>query len=164
MSAEEKLKVLEKELNDRIKNFRWKRTDDKKKAFALKIFAVMFAGAITVLLGLRVAPSVSDVFKNIALALGAIIAVLNAIEAFYDHRSLWIRRTVSLARLYDLERQLKFYVSGTDMADIDEEKLENFMDKFREILKDDLTSWLKMREGAVPLKEPLVTTKQGGGT
>ncbi len=41
---------------------------------------------------------------DISLVLSAVISVLSASEAFFDPRSLWVRETVTFARLKDLQR------------------------------------------------------------
>ena len=121
--------------------------------FGLKIFSVVFAATITVLLGLKVDENVAKLFQNSALVLGAVITVLNAYEAFYDHRSLWIRRTVTLARLTELERDLKLSVVGTDQNQIDPKTLDKLVERYNRILADDLKAWLRMREGSTPTNE-----------
>ncbi len=150
MNAEDKLTTLRKELDERIKVFAHKRSRDKNKAFGLKIFAVCFAAAITILLGLKVDDNWANIFKNTALILGALITVLNAVEAFYDHRSLWIRRTMTLARLYALKADLNFYVAGLQDSEMDNKLLVKFMNRYQHILQEDLKAWLKLREGSMP--------------
>jgi hypothetical protein len=146
MSNSERRAYFEKELNERIRDFALKRRRDKSKAFKLKILAVVFPAAITVLLGAKVGTVVSGVLQNVALLLGAIITVLNAVEAFYDHRSLWIRRTVTLARLYEVRRDLGLSVAGAEDGDIDSQTLDRLVGRYDGILDDDLKAWLKLRE------------------
>lgn len=146
MDAGQKLKTLQNELNDRIKDTARKRVWDKNKAFGLKILAVSFAATVTVLLGLKVAEDLARIFQGIALVLSALITVLNAVEAFYDHRSLWIRRTVTLARLYTLRSDLNFVTAGADESELDIKTLERFRNRYDHILQDDLKSWLKTRQ------------------
>ena len=153
MNVEEKLKFFEKDLDSHIKDIAHKRNRDKNKAFGLKIFAVVFAALITVLLGIRVDENVAKLFQNIALVLGATITVLNAAEAFYDHRSLWIQRTVTLSRLCELQRDLKLYVAGSDQNEIDTKTLDKLVNRYHRILADDLKAWLKLREDYSPPSE-----------
>jgi len=158
MNPEEKLKYLENEIDSRIKDFTHKRIRDKNKAFGIKIFAVVLAATITVLLGLKVDETLTKVFQNIALVFGATITILNAVEAFYDHRSLWIRRTVTLAHLFDLERDLRLYIAGTEQAEIDPKVLNRLADRYDRILADDLKAWLKLREVSSPTNEAQAKT------
>jgi hypothetical protein len=146
MEVEQKLKTLQKELDDRIKITARKRAGDKTKAFGLKILAICFAAATTVLLGLKVDASLAVIFQSVALILSAMITVLTAVEAFYDHRSLWIRRTVTLSRLYGLRTDLNYSTAGLPESEIDVKALDRFMRRYERILQDDLKSWLKMRQ------------------
>ena len=162
MNTGEKLKFFAKELDDRIKDFAHKRNRDKNRAFGLKLLAVFFAAAITVLLGLKVAEPWAEIFRNLALGLWAIITVVNAVDAFYDHRSLWIRRTVTLAHLYALQADLKFYVAGLEEPEIDMNSLERFRNRYERILRDDLKAWLKLREESAPPSEAQAATATEG--
>lgn len=158
MNTEEKLKFLQNELDNRIESFAHKRNGDKSKAFRLKIYAVCFAGAITILLGVKVdglathlhltVDGLATILKDVALVLGAIITVLNAIEAFYDHRSLWIRETATLVRLYSLKTDMNYAVAGLEGSEIDVASLNKFKDRYESILADDLNAWLKLRANA----------------
>jgi hypothetical protein len=158
MEIEEKLKFLQKELDARILEFKRKRNGDKQKAFGLKILAVSFAATITVLLGLKVEGDWAKILQSVALLLGALITVLNAVEAFYDHRSLWIRRTYSLARLYALKADLSFTVAGMEVSEIDVKIITKFMDRYENILQDDLKAWLRQREVSTPADKSTTTT------
>lgn len=160
MSDEEKLKFFESELDSRIKDVSQKRKRDKTKAFSLKIFAVIFAAAITMLLGLKVDDTTGLILQNLALMLGAIITILNAVEAFYDHRSLWIRRTVTLASLYDLRRDLSILAIEFKQGEFNSGALNKLMNRYDRILANDLKAWLKMREDNLPGNDNSVSVKQ----
>ncbi|ESA38559.1 hypothetical protein N836_31980 [Leptolyngbya sp. Heron Island J] len=146
MNVSERLKFFQDELDTQIQRNAKKRKEEKSKAFRLKITAVAFAAAITVLLGLNTNESQTKLFKNMALILGASITLLNAVDAFYDYRGLWIRRTVTLSRLLYLKRISEFYIRGREECEINEQKLAIFMEDLNEILQEDLNAWLKMRE------------------
>lgn len=146
MKTEEKLKLIEKEIDDRVREFARKRRSDKYWAFGLKVMSVLLAAIITILLGLQVGADLSTSFKNIALVLGALITVLNAYEAFYDYRALWIRRTVTLVNLYKLQRDFRFYKSGTEPGEISSAAVAKFKEHLDEIMDRDLRNWLKLRD------------------
>jgi hypothetical protein len=146
MKNEEKLKLIESEIDDRVREFARKRKGDKRWAFGLKVAGVSLAAIITVLLGLQLGDEWSGPFKNIALVLGALITVFNAYEAFYDYRALWVRRTVTLVNLYKLQRDFRFYKSGVEPAEISNTTLERFKNRLDEIMDNDLRNWLKLRD------------------
>ncbi len=146
MKTEEKLKLIESEIDDRVREFARKRRSDKHWAFGLKVSSVLLAAIITVLLGLQLGDEWSGPFKNIALVLGVLITVFNAYEAFYDYRALWVRRTVTLVNLYKLQRDFRFYVSGVEPDEISKAALERFKNRLDEIMDSDLRNWLKLRD------------------
>ncbi len=145
MKTNEKLEILKTEIDERITNLKKKRVGNKKMSYRLKILSVSFAAIITVLLGLQGLGQVETILKNVALMLGASITVLNACEAFYDHRSLWINQTITLSLLQNLRGDINFYSSGMESAEIEIRRLEEFKERYNHILQDDLRDWLKLR-------------------
>jgi hypothetical protein len=90
------------------------------------------------------------------LVLGASITVVNAFDAFFDHKALWISRTVMLARLYRLRRELRFEVAKSAPEEILMEVLSNFHSRLGDILQDDLREWLKLRTDTEHVGDALV--------
>jgi hypothetical protein len=82
MDKDERFSFLQEELDRFLLQTNRHRKESKRKAFIYKMLAVSFAAAITVLLGLKVEGVLADVFRDIALGLGATITVLNAADAF----------------------------------------------------------------------------------
>ncbi len=109
MDTDARLKFLQGELKELIELTSRERKKNRKQALRYKILSVCFAAAITVLLGLKVDAALADIFRNIALVFGAAITVFNAIEAFYDFRSLWVNQTIFREQLFILERDINFY-------------------------------------------------------
>lgn len=149
--------VLGSEISARLAEFTHKRKRDRRKAFGLKLGAAVLGAAVTVLLGLKVSASVEPLLKNIALIAGALVAVLNAWDAFYDHRALWVKRTTTAARLKSLERKVRIARART--PELTPEQLDAFRITLDEILDDDLSSWVQMRSER--LDEP---AKPAGGS
>lgn len=145
---QEKLQVLKKELDLHLGRTKKARNNNKYKSFTLKLLAVCFAGAITVLLGINVSDNWAAWFKNIALILSAIITVLNAYEGFYDHRSLWIQGTVTFSQLATLKNEVDYFAAGREqnVSGDDMSKLDDFNNRLEQILQDELKAWLKMRQ------------------
>ena len=130
MKLDEKLKYIENEVKERKESVEKRRTREKNMASRLKISAVTLAGLVTILIGLRISNIWSDFVSNIALILGASITVINAYEAFFDHRSLWIYRTVVLVQLDELLRDIQFYREGLDVSEYDEKIVTQFLNKY----------------------------------
>jgi hypothetical protein len=73
-----------------LRTFDSKRQLNKHLALGLKLFAAFLSATITVLLGVSYASKPDLVFKNIAIGLSAFVAVINAWDAFFNHRNLWV--------------------------------------------------------------------------
>jgi hypothetical protein len=138
--------ALEKELDARLAEFTWKRTRDKLKAFSLRIAAVAFGATITVLVGMKSDPGLDGLVKNVVLVLGALIVVANAWDAFYDHRGLWIKRTITVARLKKLKRDLDFEVGMKGGGHLAPGELRASKARLDQILEDDVNNWIQLRD------------------
>ena len=155
MKPAERLEWLQTEIDNIVKRYKTESTHYKKSAFRLKIVSVFLAAIITVLLGLKLqSTSLTAAISNIALVLSAAITVLSAYEAFFDPRALWVRETITFARLKDLQRDILFWRSGKDAEDINLEELERFKVKLDQILSDTLKYWMKIK-GASDLDKAL---------
>jgi hypothetical protein len=155
MKAIEQLNWLQTEVDDLVKRYQRESAHHKKHAFRLRIMSVLLAATITVLLGLKLQNTpLAEYLSNVALILGAAITVLSAYEAFFDPRALWVRETVTFARLKDLQRDLRFWASGLDAETIDVEVLGRYKSKLDSILEDTLKYWMKIR-GAPDLERNL---------
>lgn len=161
MKITDKLTFLDDELSERINGLKKKRQRNKIRAFGLKITAIWFAAAITILLGIEGFTQFGTLFKNVALILGASITVINAVDAFFDHRALWIRQSAKLVKLLNLRRDLRFFTIGVEPEDVDMQKLTELKNRFNQILEDDLEEWLKLRnessnQSKAPLSSPAI--------
>ncbi|GAB3909697.1 DUF4231 domain-containing protein [Kibdelosporangium lantanae] len=137
------LEFVQSELDNELKRYARRRRRDKRKAFYLKTSTVTLSATISVLLGLRAINE--PVFANVALGLGALITVLAAIDAFFDHRELWILRTHTVRDLQTLSRDLRYYVSGLDGAAPDQAEVDRFYQRLGEVIKKDDENWGKLR-------------------
>ena len=146
MDLKAKMDTLMSEIDCAINFFQIKHKKTKRKAYAIKISSVCFSVLITVVLGLSINEDLGDLVKNIALVLGAIVTIINAVDAFYNYGALWIKNTVTLSKLRELRRKIEFYSAGCDPADFSEKKLNEFLHELQKISKDDIKEWLRIRE------------------
>lgn len=156
MQASERLEWLKHEIGSLVARYQRESARYKRHAIVLKIVSVFLAAIITVLLGLKLGSHTrwAEAFSNAALFFGATITVLSAYEAFFDPRALWVRETVTSARLKDLMRDLLFWEKGQDPQEIDAIELAKFKSRLDSILDDALTYWMKLR-GATELEKRL---------
>ena len=155
MNPKQQLDFFSKEVEKQVDRYRNESSHFKVVAFRLKIVSVFLAAIITVLLGIRIGDSIAaTMLSNISLILGASITVLSAYEAFFDPRALWVRETVTFARLKDLQRDLDYWKSGLDPNEIKLEELSKFKIRLDLILEDTLNYWMKIK-GAPDIEKNL---------
>ena len=142
--------VLEAEIRDRLEEFTKKRRRDKGKAFGLKIGAAALGALITTLLGLNY-PAHESELKNAALVAGALVGLLNAWDAFYDHRELWVKRTVTVSRLKKLKRSVR--LARAESHTLSKHAIADFKAELDRITDDDVTSWVQLRADQSEKKE-----------
>ena len=146
MKPKERLDCLSEELNLLVGRYARECVRHKNKALALKIASVLLATSITILLGLKFPDNqLRAELSDIALVLGGLITVLSAYEAFFDPRSLWVRETVTFARLKDLQRDLRFWAAGLEDEEADPKELERYKRRLDRILEESLKYWMKIR-------------------
>jgi Protein of unknown function (DUF4231) len=144
---------LRDQVDKLVDHYRREAEKHKRSALVLRIVSVVIAGLITVLLGLRWEDKTLPILaSNVSLALSALITVLSAYEAFFDPRALWIRETVTFARLKDLQRDLGYWEAGVQLDEMtpDEathfaEELGRFKDRTDTILNDTLRHWMRLK-------------------
>jgi hypothetical protein len=152
MANESPTTVLGNAITAQLAKFDSKRVRDRRKAFGLKMGTVVLGALITVLLGFKTSPEWEPTLKNIELIAGALIVIMNAWDAFYDHKGLWVKRTTATVRLQRL--QLEFTMMRAAQPELDAASLRRYQTTLGQILDDDLSSWVQLRT------EPTVN---GGG-
>jgi hypothetical protein len=141
----DRVAFLRAELDRQLQLFGSMRGRDKGKAFRLQMATVALSATITVLLGLRVGARVQPVLANVALALGALVTVLAAYEAFYNHRGLWVSRTVTMHRLYELRREVNYRLAGLADGEVQPEVVDELVAQLNQIVADDHRAWMRLR-------------------
>ena len=145
---------LHQELNRQLSAYQRRRKRDKRKSFALQMATVALSAAITVLLGLRTTGTTQQRLADIALALGAIITVLAAAEAFFSHRGLWILRTRTVRRLETLARHLDYQQTRSAGQPLEPAVLDRYATELDDILNEDYTRWQQLRATTPETRSP----------
>jgi hypothetical protein len=125
--------------------YRRRRKRDKRKSFGLQMATVTLSATITVLLGLRATGTAQERLADVALALGALITVLAAAEAFFAHRGLWILRTETVRDLETLARHLAYYRAGLNGQPPDSAAVQRYLTELHRCLANDHTAWQHLR-------------------
>lgn len=121
------------------------RRHNQRNATLVKIAAIVFAGAATILLGLKT-PGLEGAFKDAAFVLTALTTTLASIEPFFNYRALWVEHERAKYRFHRLQDQLTFEVVGSDSSGLSIERLEWFHSKYQEIWVELSETWLSQRQ------------------
>lgn len=144
MNVADSIAFLQRDLAQQI---RWQSTRlrrERVKTLLLKTLVVGLAAATTVLLGLEGSVVDGTLAKNLALVFGAVILVVSAWDALFDHQGLWVMHTTTKARLQALQSDLEFYVAGRDPGEFTAADAERFAERRREIEQAGLAQWLRL--------------------
>jgi hypothetical protein len=122
-----------------------KRQLNKFLSFGIKLTSATLAAAITVLLGLTVSAESKIGYANIALTLSAVIAILNTWDAFFNHKALWVRFTITTQSLRSIREELGYLLSKTQ-GNPTEEQIESLYGKFKQVMLTIDRDWENLRK------------------
>jgi Protein of unknown function (DUF4231) len=162
MNVEQRMAFLRAELDRQQQRFTRRRRRDKRKAFALQMATVVLSATITVLLGLRVDTGLQRALANIALVLGALVTVLAAMEAFFNHRGLWVTRTITLRRLEQLRLQVDYRLAGLADGEVEPAVVDGLLARLNQIVAADQKAWLQLRSTEAQATAPTHDTETSG--
>lgn len=126
-----------------LRTFNSKRQLNKHLALGLKLFAAFLSAAITVLLGISYSTKPDLIFKNIAIGLSAFVAVINAWDAFFNHRSLWVRYTIAANRMRSLREEIRYRLARDQH--LSDEHQDRFFTQYQQIIADLNNAWEELR-------------------
>ena len=111
----QQLKVLLNRVNIQMVKFEEKRDKYRRYHILSKILSSTLIALITVLLGLTFGFIDIEIWlKNFALAISAILIVLNTFDALYDFQSRYVSNYVAYKRLQELDFEIEFYILGNE--------------------------------------------------
>lgn len=136
-SVEYQKKYLLQLINTKISQIESKANYVKRIHYVLRILVMIFSGATTVLLGLKLdgGTLLTRNVSNIALIISAVITFLSGLAVFWDTEHYWIRNKVMLNKLKEIRYEYVFYLSGT--SEIRTNELQPFLEKFIICLGDE---------------------------
>lgn len=164
MNVQERVVFLRAELDRQQLRFVRRRRRDKRKSFALQMATITLSATITVLLGLRVAAELQSTLANVALGLAALVTLLAAMEAFFNHRGLWVSRTITVRRLEELGRQTDYQLAGLSDGEVPLEVIDRLFARLEQIVADDQQAWLRLRSTDTQPASPLHDARPSRGS
>ena len=147
MGTKEQFEHLQNKIQSSINSFSVRRGKNKTKTFILKLAVTLLSSISTVILGLNLSewntPENKYLIKNIALVISAIITVISWLDAFYNHKQLWVsfNNTVNALR----ELQLKNEMRLLQEREITEQEVEQLRVDYQKILNQVNDIWTKLR-------------------
>jgi hypothetical protein len=146
MVSDGKVNFLEAVLEEQISGFNQRRKANKKRAFLFRLSIIICGLLTTVLIGIHsVSPTIQPFITDIALLFSALLTALGAIDAFFDHRALWIRYTTTSNELKTLRSKLR-YLLADGKENIDDTQIDSLFEGFHKILNETNSEWLKLRK------------------
>jgi hypothetical protein len=154
MAVQEKAKLLESLLAKQIEGFSSKRKNNKAKALFFRLVVFSCSALTTILIGLNsVNEAAKPIIKDVALFFSALLTGITALEAFLNHKALWIRYTATANQLKTLQSRLAYLTSG-GMEGVNEADIDRLFSEFEKLLADSNAEWLQLRKD----------TEKGSGT
>ena len=147
-AAQAKAGFLNKKIQAAMEDLRKNRRLNQRRASYIKVATILFSSVVTVLLGLQVT-GFEKYFKDTAFTLGALVTLLNAVEPFFNYRALWVEHEAALANMYRLKDDVGFYLEGTPPSELSIERLEQFLQRYKEIWGTLNQNYIRYRKGDV---------------
>lgn len=144
LSTNDKAGFLRQAIEKAVNQTGYQKLRNQKRASFIKLAAMIFSSAATVLLGLKGVGS-EQMFKNIAFVFSASVTLLTALEPFFNFRSFWVEHEIAQGRFLGLRADLEFYLAGLDSNHLDEGKLDTFHERYQKIWDDLNTVWAENR-------------------
>lgn len=139
------MQYLKEQLIGRIKSVNAKRIHYRRASYSLFLLSTLLSAFTTVILGLDI-PELSEEVRITALIVSAVIIFLNAFNAFFSNKELWVANNVARNRLYKLKFDIEF--AEAENVQLTPEIKEQFKDIYQQILDDLNSTWQKGRLGS----------------
>jgi hypothetical protein len=140
----DRAELLRSEIEKAINQTGYQKLRNQKRASYIKLAAMFFSSAATVLLGLKDIGA-EQVLKNIAFVFSASVTLLTALEPFFNFRSFWVEHEIAQGRFLGLRADLEYYLAGSDPKHPDEPKLAAFHQTYQKIWDDLNAVWAENR-------------------
>lgn len=147
--AAAKLERLTDYLDASIKDMGAKRKRNQRRASILKLASLILSAVATFVLAL----GDDRTLQVIALACTASLTVLNAVDPYFNFRSLWIEHEHAKSRFFSLYDRVRFYAEGRPPDAIELPVVLEFYADYEEIWDDLGEAWARARRTARPPEE-----------
>lgn len=142
----EKSEFLKQKIEKQISSFSRRKESNQKKAIRTKMISTVLAASTTVLLGLKgLDDSGQLIVQNVAFILSAAVTLMSGLDAYFNHRGLWIRYQGTLNDLYELKTDLEYLlVHGPES--LQEQEMDKLYQRYQLILRETNATWSSLRK------------------
>ena len=121
------------------------RDKNRGRAATIKLSTVGLSAVATVLLGLQLS-GMDDLLRNFAFILVTFVTLLNALEPFFNFRSLWVEEEASIAQFFRLRDELGYEIAAVGGGTPSDEVLDRLFRQFLDIWEHHNNAWLGFRK------------------
>ncbi len=139
------VKWLLKRIDESLSEIGKKKILFQQRASIIKILAIALSAGLTICLGLRL-PEFEFELRMAAFLMGGIVTFLNALEPFFNFRSLWVEHEEAQYKLHRLKDQIDYYMAGDLIQSIPPDTIDKFLANYNEIWDSLSNNWLKFRK------------------
>ena len=143
--ARRKVELLKSFIKSSIDDVGAKRKRNQTKATLVKVLILCLSGGATLVLGLNLGSSAEVSLKNIAFVLSSLVTVFNALEPFFNYRSLWIEHEKANAAFFQAKDRLEFYVTGRSDDELSLKEIDKFYEEYEDVWSSLNQAWSKQR-------------------
>ena len=122
------------------------RDKNRRRATSIKLCTVGLSAVATVLLGLQLS-GMDDFLRNFAFILVTLVTLLNALEPFFNFRSLWVEEEAAIAQFFRLRDELGYEIAAVGGGAPSDEELDRLFRQFLQIWEHHNNAWLGFRKG-----------------
>lgn len=135
----EKVKLLEKEVQDLINDFSKKRKKYEKMKNRLQFATICVGAGTSLVLGLSFISEISDICKILGFILSAITTIVTGYLHIHNFEQKCRQRTITYLKLLELKRDLKFEDDlSVDEFNIYKKRLSTIMNEDSELYLNQL--------------------------
>jgi Protein of unknown function (DUF4231) len=138
----EQLDFIKKMIMERLADADSSRLFYRQRAYRYYISTIVLGAFTTVLLGLNI-ETLKETARIGALIITSLVTIINAYNAFFNNKELWVANNSAVNRFYQLNFDISF--AEKNPTKISDEEILIFKKRYQEILDELNTTWQKNR-------------------
>ena len=107
MDNQNQIDFLKSQIEEAIKALYFRRKNNKSKAFYMQISVTILSSISTIILGLKI-DKLEEFTRISALVISTFITIISGVDAFFNHKRLWVTYADTLNAMYSLRFDLDY--------------------------------------------------------